>query len=202
MNSLTDADEFLHHGIVDLQTARGIDDDRVESLFACPLNGIGGNGGNIDAGTFRMNGNFNFFSDNFQLVNGGGTVNVTGNQQDFLSIVTQFESQFAGGRGFTAAVETDQHNNGGFSAGGKFGNAAAQEFNQLVVDDFDDLLTGGHAFDNFLTDAFIADGFDEFADDLQIDVSLEQGKADFAHGLGDIFLCQRALSTEFTENIM
>ena len=149
-----------------------------------------------------MDRDIGFTADDLQLVDSGGTVDVTGDQQDFLSVTAQFQSQFTGGGGFTAAVETDQHNDSGFAAGCQLCGTAAEQFHELIVDDLDDLLTGGHAFDDLLTDALTADGLNKFADDLQIDVGFQQGQTDFPHGFCDVLVGQGTLTPQLPEDIM
>ena len=50
-----------------------------------------------------MNGNIDFFTDNRQLINGGGTVNVSGDQKDFFAVSAEFQCEFTGSCGFSAS---------------------------------------------------------------------------------------------------
>ena len=60
--------------------------------------------------------------------------------------------------------------------------ALAEERDELVVDDLDDLLAGGQRLQDVLADGLLADARDEVLDDLEVDVGLEQGETDLAHG--------------------
>jgi len=71
----------------------------------------------------------------------------------------------------------------------------AQHRDQLVAHDLDDLL-GGDSAVSTRSDGLRADLLDEIADDVEVDVGLEQRYANFAQGFDDIFFGERALATE------
>lgn len=96
----------------------------------------------------------------------------------------------------------DQHDDGRLRLEFELGGAAAEELDELVVDDFDDLLARRHAFDDLLPDAFGLDPLDEFGGDFDVDVGIEQREADLPHRIGDVGFGQGALSAQFAENIM
>ena len=64
----------------------------------------------------------------------------------------------------------------------------AEQVHEFVVDDFDDLLAGLDALDDFRADGLGFDALDEIAGDLEIHVGLQQRHADFAQGIGDVGL--------------
>ena len=66
--------------------------------------------------------------------------------------------------------------------------ARAEDGGQLLVDDLDDLLAGVEAFENLCTDCARPDPRDEVLDDAEVDVCLEQGQTDVAHGGIDVGL--------------
>ena len=75
---------------------------------------------------------------------------------------------------------------------------AAEDRDELLVDDLDDLLAGIQAGEQVGPDGALADARDEVLDDLEVDVGLEQGEADLAQrdvevGLGDPCLAAQAL---------
>ena len=99
-------------------------------------------------------------------------------------------------------MQADQHDRGRLVREIQFGNASAQQFDQLVVDDLDDLLAGGDAFDHILADAFGFDRLDEFGDHVEVDVRIQQRQPDFPHRVGDIRLGQGALPPQLPENVV
>ena len=81
-------------------------------------------------------------------------------------------------------------------AGGEVGGALAEEIDELVVDDFDDLLAGADALEDLLAQAFFFDAGDEFAGDFEVDIGAEEGGAHFLESDGHIVLGELADATE------
>ena len=72
---------------------------------------------------------------------------------------------------------------GGFGDMVKTGGLAAEQGNQFLVYDFNDLLRGRKAFQDLGIGRFFGDGLDEILRDLEVDVRLEQRHADLTHSL-------------------
>jgi hypothetical protein len=68
------------------------------------------------------------------------------------------------------------------------GIGRAEQVHEFVVDDFDDLLAGLDALDDFRADGLGFDPFDEIAGDLEIHVGFQQRHADFAQRVGHVGL--------------
>ena len=68
------------------------------------------------------------------------------------------------------------------------GVGRAEQVHEFVVDDFDDLLAGLDALDDFRADGLGFDALDEIAGDLEIHVGFQQRHADFAERVGDVGL--------------
>ena len=79
--------------------------------------------------------------------------------------------------------------------------AGRQQRGQLVVDDLHDLLAGGQALEDVGADRPLADPGDEVRDDLEVDVGLEQGEADLAHGGVDVGLAHPAAAGQVAEGL-
>ncbi len=108
----------------------------------------------------------------------------------------------AGGR-FTGALEAGHQNNGG-RLGGELepGGVLAEQGNELVANDLDDLFGGREGGEDLLPDGLGADLFDQILDDVEVDVGFEQRDADLAQGFGDIFFRERALAAEVFEGAL
>ena len=76
---------------------------------------------------------------------------------------------------------------------------APKEVDELVVDDLDDLLPGGEAVEHVAADGLLADARYEVLDDLEVDVRLEQGEPDLAHGGVDVGLADPAAAGQVAE---
>ena len=71
---------------------------------------------------------------------------------------------------------------------------------QLLVDDVDDLLRRVQRLVELDPDAPLPDPGDQPADDLEVDVGLEQGQADLAQDLVDIVLAEAAAPAHALED--
>ena len=76
------------------------------------------------------------------------------------------------------------------------GGVLAEDVDEFVVDDLHDLFGGRECGGNLLTKGAGADVLDEFGDDREVDVGLEQGEADLAQGVGDVLFGDGALAAE------
>ena len=72
----------------------------------------------------------------------------------------------------------------------------AENLDQFVAHDLDDLFAGRESGHNFLTDSLGANLVDELLDDLEVDVGFKQREANFAQRLVDVFFGERGLSAE------
>ena len=78
----------------------------------------------------------------------------------------------------------------------------AEQVHQFVMDDFDDLLAGLDALDDFRAEGFGFDALDEVAGDLEIHVGLQQRHADLAQGIGDVGLGNFPEAAQVAEGVL
>ncbi len=76
------------------------------------------------------------------------------------------------------------------------------KFDQFVVDDFDDLLAGLDALNDFLAQGLGFDALDEIAGHLEIHVGFQQRHAHFAQGFPDVFLGDFSEAAQVPERIL
>ena len=82
------------------------------------------------------------------------------------------------------------------------GGVAAEDVDELVVDDFNDLLGRAEGGGDLFTDGAGADVLDEVVDDSEVDVGLEEGEADLAEGVGNVLVGDGALAAEGLEGTL
>ena len=70
------------------------------------------------------------------------------------------------------------------------------------MDDFDDLLAGLDALDDFLAERFGFDAFDKIAGDLEIDVGFQQRQPHLAQGIADIGLGDFAQTAQIFDCVL
>ena len=77
---------------------------------------------------------------------------------------------------------------------------AAQDLDQLFVNDLDHLLRGGKRGEHFLAHGLLLDVLDELLDNLEIDVGFEQRHADFAQSALHVFGREFAFAAQVFED--
>ena len=91
---------------------------------------------------------------------------------------------------------------GGCEANFNLRGVFAEDLDEFVAHDLDDLLAGRERGHDFLTDSLGADVVDELLDDFEVDVGLEQGEADFAQRLVNVLFGERGLAAEGLEGAL
>src|SRR5712664_2080728 len=78
--------------------------------------------------------------------------------------------------------------------------AAAQQLDQLAVHDLDHLLRRSQRSENVLADRLHLHAVDEAADDLEVDVGLQERHPHFSEGFLDVVFAQAALAAQTIED--
>jgi len=78
----------------------------------------------------------------------------------------------------------------------------AEQADEFIADDLDDLLRGAEGIENFLALRLFADALDEFLDDLEVDVGFEQSDTDLLQGRIHIGLGEFAFSAQVFEDAL
>ena len=159
--------------------------------------------GSVSSGVPGVDGNFDLARDDGELFAGRGTVDVDRNELRAMAVFCQPAGEFAGGSGFAGTLEADDEEDAGRIVGeAEFGFVAAEDFDQLVVNDADDLLRRREGGEHFLPHGAGFDAFDELLDDLKIDVGFEQGDANFAQGRFHVFGGQATFAAHVFEDAL
>ena len=83
------------------------------------------------------------------------------------------------------------------------GGVAAEDVDELVVDDFDDLLGGGEGGGDLGRRGRVARMCSMSSlTTVEVDVGLEEGEADLAEGVGDVLVGEGALAAEGLEGAL
>ena len=77
----------------------------------------------------------------------------------------------------------------------------AQDTDEFLVDDLDDLLRGVEGAADLGSCAAFLDRRDELLDHIEVDIRFEQGDADLAHGGVDVGLAETPFGPEALEQI-
>ena len=198
LHARVEAFYFLDQFVIDLEPTGSVEDNAV---------GRGGlrcgqrrkaDGGDVQGGTIRVKAELFLLGEDFELVDGGGAIDVAADDQ---GAVAAFFEEFSelGRRGRLARTVEADHEDLERTGTGEGRRAFAEEFDQFVVDDFDDLLARGDALEDLLADALRLDAFDEFSRDFEMHVGGQQGGAHFLERLRHIFFREFADAAEIAE---
>jgi len=178
-----------------------VHDDPGEAKLARAAQAIGDDGGGRDGGGLAVHRQVELAAQHHELVDGGGTVDVGGDEEGALAGAAQEQRQLGGGRRLAGTLQADQHHHRGRrGGGGQAALAGAQQVQQLVVDDLDDLLPRGEALEDILADRALAHSCDEVAGDAQVHVRLEEDHAHLAQRLVHVALGEAAAAGDLLEN--
>ena len=118
-----------------------------------------------------------------------------------MAIARKPASQLAGGRGLARALEPDDQEDARRLIGiSQLGFVAAQDLDQFLMNDLDDLLGGRKRGHHFLAHGLRLDVLDELLDHPEIDVGFQQRHANFTQGALHIFGRELAFATQVLEN--
>ena len=146
------------------------------------------------------NGDIQLSTHRFQLLDGGGAVDVAGGQQRALALLAHVAGELGAVGGLARALQAHQHHHaGGFGADIQFLGLPAHQGAELLVDDLDDHLGRRQGLQHLPAAGPLGDGLGKVLYHLVADVGLEQGHAHLAHCLLDITLGETALAAHFLE---
>src|ERR1700721_1991295 len=140
-----------------MQAAGGINQDHVAGGHFRFANGAADNFERLvgsGAGPDRSAGGF---GDLRELLAGGGTVDVGGDDQRAMAVLAQPLAHFSGRGGFARTLQADDHPDRRWLGGVLRLGFLAEQFAKFVADDFDDLLVGRKLKQNFGAGGFGAD---------------------------------------------
>ena len=120
-----------------------------------------------------------------------------------MAALLEPRGELAAGGGFAGALQP-RHEDDARRLGGELeaGGVGAEGGDELVADDFDDLLGGREGGGDFGAEGLGANFFDEVAGDVEVDVGLEEGEADLAEGVVDVLVGEGALAAEGLEGAL
>ena len=135
---------------------------------------------------FVVNRAANLFTDDFQLLDSRGTLEVGSNENRRKVLLLQHFGQLAAGRGLTTTLQTTHHDDGDPTVLQRQVVIACHEVDQSLVYDLDDLLVGLQRLQDIRPDRFFRDVFDEVLHDIKRNVGLKQSRTDLLHAVANV----------------
>ena len=194
--------EFVHQLFVDVQAAGSVHQDHVGGGKLGFADGALGDFERLVRAGAGPAAHSYGFGDLCELFPGGGAVDVGGDNQGAVAVAGQPFRELAGGGGFAGALKADDHPDGRRprSEGGL--GMFAEQFQQLVADDLEDLLIGRELQQDFRAKRFGANVGQEFVGDVHVDVAIEEGFADANQGGVHVLVGELALAAQVLEDAL
>ncbi len=185
-NGVPDGTGLRHHLRVDAQPAGGVDDDHVVLGPPRLLQGAASDRDRVAhaiARGGREHRHAGALAEHLELLHRVGPLQVAGDEQRGVALLLQPQRELAGERRLTGPLEAREHDHGRRGLGEpQPPRLAAEDGDELLVDDLDDLLGRVQCGRDFLAAGPLLDRRDELPHHGQRDVRLEQGDADLARG--------------------
>ena len=183
LGRVPDRDGLRHHLLIDARPARGVDDDHV--LLAAPrlLQRVPRHGHRVAdaiAGLGRVDRDACPLPHHLKLLHRVGPLQVGGDQHRGVALLFEPQRELGRQRGLTGALQAGQHDHGRrHLSEPQPPRLAAQDADEFLVDDLDDLLGRVQRGGDFLPVCSLLDPGDELPDHRQRDVRLKQRDPDF-----------------------
>ncbi len=193
-----DAHQLIHHRVVDVEPAGGVQDHHVEAPL---LRDVEARSGDLEcrcADRPRVDLDADLVAQLHELVDRGRPIDVSRDEEWLLASLAEPNGQLRGRGRLPGTLQADHHHDGWAGVEPQLVPLPAQHRDQLVVDDLHDLLPGVQAAQQVGADGAFADVRHEVLDHAEVDIRLEQRKADLPEGdvevgLGDSRLAAKTL---------
>ena len=203
MHARVDVLELEHQRVVDGEPTGRVVDDEVDALHRGLERGVATDVDRVGAGPGE-DGNLQPLTEHLQLVDGGGTIDVGGDQHHLVALTLKLARELAGGGGLTGALQAHHHDPGDALVRASEARVdRPHQLDQRVVTDLDevvlranaDLLVAllGDQLD-LLTERALFHGAQEILDGLELDVGLEKAQAHVLERLVDDVFGQLAFA--------
>ena len=196
MDGILDGLDLDHHRLVNGEAAGGIDNHQVVVVLLGMLDGMLCDSHRVLALGLAVDGHLDLLGDGLQLLDSGGTVNVTCDEQRiaFFLAVFQAVGEFSGESGFTGTLQTRHQDDGRVALDAERGFLSAHELCQLVMDDFHHQLARVDGIDDVLAHSLGLDVVDKLLGDRIAHVGVNERTAHFLKGRCYIDFGDAALS--------
>ena len=187
---------LVHEFLVDGQAAGGVYNDGVKAVFPCVDERLLGGLYRILRAFFE-HGAAGLFAYDLQLPDGGGTVDVAGDEQRVLALLFEPQRELRRMCRFARALEpAHQYDSRRARSRLELGDAAAHKGNEFFVYYFYYLLRGEQTFEHFVAHGAFRHFGDEILYHFKVDVRFEQGELYIAHAGLDVGFGELALVPE------
>ena len=184
-----------------MKTAGGIQEDEIIAVFSGVFDGGIGDLHRIGLSHLEHR-DIQLRSHRLQLIDGGGTVDVTGHQQRVFPLLLHIGGKFRTVGGLTGTLQAHQHHKAGRLRGDvDLLVVRAHERHELFVDDLDDLLRRVEGFQHVRAHGPFRHVLGKVLDDFIADVRFQKCQTHFPHRFLDVGVGQPALASELLKSL-
>ena len=174
---VADRASLAHEVLVDTESSRGVDDDRVVKLLLRVLHAVLGDRNGISLTVARLGGenlNTRLFRDDRQLRDGVGALEVTRDENGGVPLRLEVLGEFPRKRRLTRALKSSQHDDGRRGLGKcQLCLSTTEYLDEFLVDNLNNLLCRIERFIDIVRQRTIANLPRERFDDIERHVGLE-----------------------------
>ena len=202
LDEITQPHQFLHERLVNLQTARRVEDDRGTVVRRREGEGFARDFQHVGFALHHEDRHVELLAEHGELIHGGGAVHIRRHEERGAALLGQQARELAAGSCFARAVQS-AHEDAGRTAGEIQRRVLrAEQRHQFVIDDFDDLLAGLHRLNHFRAQRLLLHTLDEIARDLEVHIGVEQRHAHLAQRVADVALGNFPKPAQVFENLL
>ncbi len=143
----------------------------------------------------------NLFADDFQLLNGGGPLQVGCHQHWSVAVFLQQPSQLAAGRGLTTSLQSTHHQNGDAVTLEGQRMIAGHQVDQSLMHNTDQLLIRPQRLQHIFADGLFRDFLDKVLRNIERDVGFQQCGAHLLHAVADVPFRDLSTSAESRKGV-
>ena len=204
MNILFNICKLLHHILVDMKTTGCIDKHHI--LLVC-FRMLDCCFRNIYRFLLISHGKYFhalFLTIDLQLCDSRRTVNITGNQERFLTFGLQLACKLRNCGGLTCTLQTCHHEHCDLISRTKrqLCCLTSHKFHKFIIYNLDHHLARIQTAHNVLSDCLLLYRFGKLLHNLKVYVSLQQGHLYFLKSKLNVLLCQAALASQLLKYIL
>jgi hypothetical protein len=193
--------QLVHQRLIDMEPARGVEQQvvgpdplgRLEPALRDP--------DRVGLPFLHVQPEIRLLGKSGKLVHGGGPVDVARGQHRDLLPLAEVEAELGHEGRLARALEADHHDAGRDLPG--FDHALGrvpEDLDQHVMDDLDDLLSGGEAAEDLLPERLLLHLADEFLRHGEVDVRFQEGAPDLPERIAHVLLGQASLAAQLLED--
>jgi hypothetical protein len=192
--------DLAHQVLVDVETARGVDDDGVPAGLPRLPQTLARDLDRVPAPAGLVDGNADLPAERDELLDRGGPREVRRHDQGVAAAALQVERELRGRSRLPRALEPGEQDDRGFLLERQRGGGAAEEADELVAHDAGDFLRGRELLRDLGADRLLLDARREVAHDRKGHVRLQEGEADLAEGGVQVEVGEVPLAAQLLED--